>query len=144
MHEVVIVQVARHFHPRQMQLLVIGGTRQRRQDEEFEQIDRELALDDADVTLDRGRCIARKAQDVPRVCQRAHAMPCLQHRTVFGDLVLAFPRLLQRIRVDTFEADEHPIDPCAACLSDEPADLVRHRVHLRDDVDAQAFPLPAS
>jgi hypothetical protein len=49
---------------------VVRRARQRRQDEELEQIDRQLALDDADIALDRGRCVAREAQDISGIGSR--------------------------------------------------------------------------
>ena len=57
-----------------------------------------------------GRRVARKTEDVARVGQGPDAVPRLQHRAVFGDLVLALPRVLQRLRVDALQADEHAID----------------------------------
>ena len=80
-----------------------------------------------------------KAEDVARVGQRAHPVPRLQHRAVLGDLVLAFPRILERIGIDALQADEHAIDARPAGLFDEARNLVAHRVDLRDDPDAQAF-----
>ena len=114
---------------------MVGGAGQRREDEEFEQVDGQLALDDPDITLDRGGGIPWKAQDVSGVGQRAHCMPRLQHRTVFGDAVLTFPRVLERFRVDAFQPDEDTIDTRPAGFFDETRDLMRHRVDLSHDPD---------
>jgi hypothetical protein len=53
-YDVVSVEIAFHLHALEVELLVIGGTRQWCEDEEFEQVDGQLALDDADIALDRG------------------------------------------------------------------------------------------
>ena len=66
-------------------------------------------------------------------------MPRLQHRSILGNPILTFARFLQRFGIDAFHADENAIDAGAARLLDEAADLVRHRVDLRDDLDRQAF-----
>ena len=69
-HHVVAVQSGSIGTPREMELLVVGGAGQRRQDEELEEVDRQLALDDADVALDRLRRVAREAEDVAGVRER--------------------------------------------------------------------------
>ena len=80
-----------------------------------------------------------KAEDVAGVCERADAVPRLQHRAVLGDVVLAFPRLLQRIGVDALQADEHAVDPGARRLLDEAADLVASVSTWATIVNAQAL-----
>src|SRR5215813_2851283 len=66
-------------------------------------------------------------------------MPCLQHRAILGDAVLALARIFERIWVDVLQADEYAVDASAGSLLDKTADLVRHGVHLGDHVDLQAF-----
>src|SRR5215475_1656728 len=66
-------------------------------------------------------------------------MPCLQHRAILGDAVLALARIFERIRIDVLQTDEYAVDTSAGSLLDKTADLVRHRIHLGDDMDFQAF-----
>src|SRR5262245_30259139 len=129
-HDVIPVQVGLHWYARQMQLLVVRGAGQRRQDEELKQVDRQLFLDYADVALYRCGRVAGEAEDVTGVGQRADAVPRLQHRAVLRDAVLAFPRILQRLRVDVLHTDEHAVHSRARGLLDEASDLVRSGVDL--------------
>src|SRR5215813_14560474 len=66
-------------------------------------------------------------------------MPCLQHRAILGDAVLALARIFERIRIDVLQTDEYAVDTSAGSLLNKTADLVRHGVHLGDHVDLQAF-----
>src|SRR5262245_27319075 len=66
-------------------------------------------------------------------------MPCLQHRAILSDAVLALARIFERIRIDVLQTDEYAVDASAGSLFYKTADLVRHSVHLGDDVDLQAF-----
>ncbi len=86
----------------------------------------------------------RKPENVAGVGERTDGVPCLQHGAVFGDLILAFLRALERVGVDVLQTDEHAIDARAAGLLDEAAHLVRHGVDLRDDVECAALPARAS
>src|SRR5262245_58417791 len=66
-------------------------------------------------------------------------MPCLQHRAILSDAVLALARIFERIWVDVLQTDEYAVDASTGSLLDKTADLVRHSVHLGDHVDLQAF-----
>jgi len=69
---------------------VVFGTGKRRQHEQLEHVERQFALDDLDITQDGLLPIAGKSDDVPGASDGSVLMPLLQHRAVFGDLVLAF------------------------------------------------------
>src|SRR5258708_20474303 len=105
---------------------MISRARQGRENEELEQIDRELTLDDPDITLDRGGRIAREPQNVAGISQHTHTVPFLQHRAVLGNLVLAFPRPFQRIRINPLQTDKNPSDPFPAGLPDKTPNLLPH------------------
>ena len=64
---VVVVEVGVHPDALAVQGLVILRARQRRQIEELQQIDRQLALDDLDVALRSLRRVGREADDVAGV-----------------------------------------------------------------------------
>ena len=69
--------------------LVVLRARQRRQEEELEDVDRQLALDDLDVAQDRLLGVVGKAQNVAGIGDGAVLAPFLQHVAILGDLVLA-------------------------------------------------------
>ena len=77
--EVVLVEVGVHPDALLVQLLVVFRARQRRQHGEFEQVDRQLPLDDLDVALDRLRRVARQAHDEARIGDDAGLLPGLEH-----------------------------------------------------------------
>ena len=58
-----------------MQLLVVLRARQRREAEEFQDIDRQFLLDDLDVARDRFRRVGREAEDIAGISNDAMAPP---------------------------------------------------------------------
>ena len=86
--EVVLVQVGVHPDPLLEELLVVLGAGQRREEEELQEVDRQLLLDHLDVAADALRRVVREAEDVARIGDDADVLPRQQHLAVFGDLVL--------------------------------------------------------
>ena len=109
--------------------------RQRRQEEELEDVDRQLALDDLDVAEDRFLGVAGKAEDVAGEGEHAALVPLLEHVAIFGDLVLALVGGEQIVRIDVLEPDEDPIDAGARGLVDEVRDPVAQRVDLDGEIE---------
>ncbi len=118
---------------------MVLGTRQRRQAEELQHIDRQLALDDRDVAPDRFRRIVGEAEDVARIGDGADRLPGEQQLAVFGDLVLPLLGGDQRIGIDALHADEDAGYAGLAALLDEIRDLVAQRIDLDHQRDADAF-----
>jgi hypothetical protein len=124
-----------------MQLLVVLRARQRREAEEFQDIDRQCFLDDLDVARDRFRRVSREAEDVASVGDDAMAPPLQQHLAVFPDLVLALLGAEKRFRIDVLEPDEHEGCAGARCLLDEIRNPMAERIDLQDQLDAEFFAL---
>ena len=112
--EVVFVHVGVHPHPVLVERLVVGRTRQRRQNEKFEQIDRQFPLHGADVTGDAFRRVTRKAQDIGVMGDDPLGPPGEKHLAVFVHPILLLLGLQQIVWVDVFESDE---DALAAAFS---------------------------
>ena len=90
MLQVVAIHIRVQRDALEIHFLVILRARQRRQDEELQDIDRQLALDDLDVALDAFRSIAGKAQDIAgRVMTLTRARPATSSR-YSAMLVLTF------------------------------------------------------
>src|SRR3984957_12039036 len=142
MLEVVIVHVG--FHPRALEMkgLVVLGARQRREEKEFEDVNRQLALDRVDVAGDRFRRVGGEAQDVAGPGHDLGAPPHLQHLAIFPDLVLALLGAHQGFGVDVLEPDENRIAAGPRRLLDEVRDLVAERVDLEKEPDPEAVLLP--
>ena len=102
--EIVFVQVWVEVDARGVQLLMVLGARQRRQAEEFQDIDRQFLLDDLDVARDRFRRVGREAENVAGIGDDAMAPPRQQHLAVFPDLVLALLGAEERFRIDVLQA----------------------------------------
>ena len=134
MLQVVFVQVAVHRDAFGPHRLVVLGARQRRQDIEFQQIDRQLALDDLDVAPDRFRRLAGKAENVARIEKDALFLPGQHHLAVLGDLVLLLLGGGEIVGIDVLEAEEDARDAGFFRLLDETRNLVAHGV----DLDHQA------
>ena len=122
MMDVVFVEVGVHPHALLPERLVVFRTRQRRQHEQLEDVERQLLLDDLHVAQDRFARVAGEAEDVARPGRDAGLVPGLQHLAVFGDLVLALLGGQQVVRVDVLQPDEHAIDAGPARLVDEMRD----------------------
>ena len=136
---IVFVHVTVHRHPLAMKGLMILRPRQRCQAEEFHHVDRQLALDDADVAPDRFRRVIREAQDVTRIGDGAHSLPGEQQLAVFGDLVLPLLGRNQRIGIYAFDPDEDASHARLRAFFDEVWDLVAQRVDLDHQADANAL-----
>ena len=102
--------------PLDQQRLVILRAGQRRQEEEFQDVERQLALDDLDVAQDRFLGIAGKAKDVAGASDGAVGAPLLQHLAIFGDLVLPLLGGDQVVGIDVLQPDEDAARaaPCVA------------------------------
>ena len=133
--EIVFVEVGIHVDALAPQHLVVLGAGQRREEEELEHVERQLALDDLDVAPDRFRRVAGKAEDVAGIGEDALRLPGQQHLAVFGDLVLPLLGGDQVVRVDVLQPDEHARDAGALRLLDEVRDLVAERVHLDHEAE---------
>ena len=88
MVEVVLVHVGIHPDPLAATEPCGPPTRQRREEEELENIERQFALDDLDVAEDRFLGVAREAKNIAGISDGAVLAPLLQHLAIFGDLVL--------------------------------------------------------
>jgi len=100
MVQIELVEVAVHPDALLEELLMVLRAGQRRQDEEFEDVERQFLLDDLDVTQHRFARVAREAVDVARPARGAAGVPGLQHLAVFGDLVLALLGRHQVVGID--------------------------------------------
>ena len=118
---------------------MVLGAGQRRQAEEFQDIDRKLVLHDRDVAPDGFRGVVGKAEDVARIGDGADGLPGEEQLAVFGDLVLALLGGDQRVGIDALHADEHAGDAGLAALLDEVRDLVAQGVDLDHQGDLDAF-----
>src|SRR5678815_5636037 len=94
-------------------------SRKRREEEELQNIDRQLALDDPNVTQDRLLRIGWKAEDVAAPRINAPLVPRLKHGAILGDLVLLLVRREQIVRVDILQPNEDTSDPGAHRFVDE-------------------------
>ena len=139
MLEIVIVHVLLHPRALEMKDLVVLRSRQGREEEEFENVDRQFALDGVDVAGDRFGRVGRKAEDVARPGHHLGAPPRLQHVAIFPDLVLALLRAHQRFGIDVLEPDEHGVAAGPRRLLDEIRDLVAERVDLQQEPDLEAL-----
>ena len=82
--EVVFVVIGVHPGPLLPLRLVVLGTGQGRQKEEFKDVDWQFALDYFDVVQDRFLAVAGEAKNVAGESQRAVGAPLLQHLAVIG------------------------------------------------------------
>ena len=137
--QVVLVHVRVHPDAGFVQSLMIFGAGQRRQIEEFQQVNRQLFLNDADVAQDRCRRVAGEAENVAAVGDNSRLLPCQQHLAVFGNLVLPLLRTDQVVRIDVLQPDEDALDAGALGLLDEVRQPVAERVYLDDEAHLQAF-----
>src|SRR5215472_4232860 len=142
--EVVFVEVGGHPSAPLPQNLVVFGTGERRQHEQLEHVERQFPLDDLDIAQDGLPRIAGKSDDVPRASDSSVLMPLLQHRAVFGDLVLALLGRKEIIGIDVLQADKDAANAGLRCLLDEVRDPVAQRVHLDRKADLQTFADPQS
>ena len=142
MLDVVFVHVRVHRDPFEVKDLVILGAGKRGQAKEFEDVERQLLLDDVDVAGDRFGRVGRKTDDEARPGHHLLLSPGLQHDPVLPDLVLPLLRALERLRIDALEPDEHLVAAGPRRLLDEARNLVAERVDLKDELDRNALGLP--
>src|SRR6185312_8186605 len=124
------------------QLEVVLRSRQRRQAEELQQVNRQLPLDDVDVPQNGIDCIVRKAKDIPGVGDDARSLPGQQHRPVFSDPVLALFGARQIIRIDVLEPDEDAPHAGLGAFLYEIRQLVAERIDLNNEADMEILYLP--
>ena len=122
--------------------LVVLRSGQRRQEEEFQNIDRQFALDDLDIAQDRFLGVGGKAEDVAGIGDGAVVAPLLQHLAVFGDLVLPLLGGDQVVRIDVLQPDEDAPHAGLGRLLDEARDLVAERIDLDGEADVHALAVP--
>ena len=135
--EVIFVEVTIHPDALLQKHLVVFGAGKRREEEKFEEVERQLALDDLDVVKDRFLRIGRKAEDVARIGDGAVVAPFLQHLAIFGDLVLPLLGRDQIVGIDVLEPDEDAAHARFLRLLDEVRDLVAKRVDLDGEAEIQ-------
>ena len=117
MMEIVLAHIRVHPNALGGEHLVVLGAGQRRQEKEFQQVERQLTLDDFDVAADFFRGVLREAEDVARVGRGADVFPRLQHLAIFPDLVLPLLCRHQRVGIDVLEPDEYPVAAGAGATS---------------------------
>ena len=139
MVEIVFVEIG--IHPRAVlqQDLVVLRAGQRSQEEELEEVERQLALDDFDVAEDRFLGVARKAQDVAGIGGRAVLAPLLQHVAILGDLVLALLGRQQIVGIDVLKPDKDAPHAGLGRLLDEIGNAMAQRVDLDGEADIQSL-----
>ena len=140
--EVVFVHVGVHPDALGRERLVVLRSGQRRQEEKFENIDRQFALDDLDIAQDRFLAVGGEAENVAGIGDGAVVAPHLQHLAVFGDLVLPFLGGDQVVRVDVLEPDEGAPHAGFGRLLDEARNLVAERIDLDGEADVHALADP--
>jgi len=107
MAEVVLVKIAIHPNALAPEALVVLRTGQRSEKEEFENVDRQFALDDFNIAQDRLLTVTGEAEDIARADDCAVLAPFLQHGAIVGNLVLSLLGADQIVGVDVLEPDEH-------------------------------------
>src|SRR5271168_2853171 len=122
-----------------MQFLVVLRTRQRREAEEFENVDRQFLFDDVDIAGNRLGRVGRKAENIAGVGDDAVAPPSEQHFAVFPDLVLPLLGPHQRFRIDVFQSDEDEGAAGPSRLLDEMRNAMTKRVDLQDQPDLEVL-----
>ena len=135
--QIVFVEVGVHPDPLLQLHLVVLGSRQRRQKEKFEQVERQFAFDDLDVAQDRPLRVAWEAEDVAGAGDGAGVSPLLQHGAIFGDLVLVLLGSQQIVGIDVFEADEDAAHPGLGDLLNKVRNAVTQRVDLDREGELQ-------
>src|SRR5215831_18610551 len=108
---------------------------QRRQAEELNDVERQLVLNDGNVTPDGFRRVRRKAEYVARQRDNPLILPRQQHRAVFGDLVLPLLGGGEVVGVDVLETDEDAGHPSPLRFGDEVWDLMTQRIDLNHQTE---------
>jgi hypothetical protein len=76
--------------------------------------------------------VAGKSEDVSAVGDDAGLLPCEQHLTIVGDLVLPLLRTEKAVRIDVLQSDENAFHSCPFALLDEAGKLVTQGVNLNE------------
>ncbi len=116
---------------------MIFRARQRRQIEEFEDVDRQFLLDDLDVAGDRFRRIGRKTENVAGIGHDFLRPPRQKHLAIFPNLVLALLRSHQGFGVDVLKPEEDSRAAGARRFLDETGNAVTQRVDLQQEADVE-------
>jgi len=139
--DVVFVGIRVHPDATPIQILVVFGSGQWREDEEFQEVDWQLALDNRNIARDGLGGVRGESKDVAGVGKYFRALPRLQHAPILGYAILAFRCFSESFRVDAFEPDEHAIATRGGSFFDETRNLVAKRVDLHRKLDANTFTL---
>ena len=139
MLEIVLVHVGVHRDPFAVEDLVVLRAGQRGQEKEFEDVERQLLLDDLDVAGDRFGRVGRKTGDHARPGHNLLLSPGLQHHSVFPDLVLPLLRALEQFGIDALEPDEDLVAAGPRRLLDEARNPMAESVDLKDELDRNAL-----
>src|SRR6516162_8498339 len=139
--DVIGVEVLLHRNAPVPKCLMILGPGQRREAEEFDDVERQLLLYDRDVAPDAIGRIRRKAKNIPSERYDALRFPGEQHLAIFRDLVLAFLSHRKIVGIDVLQSYEHPGYACSFGLRDEAWDLVAKRIDLDHQTDWDAINL---
>src|SRR5262249_52622779 len=139
--EIVFVQIGIEIYARGMELLMVLGARQRREAEEFQDIDRQFLFDDLDIPRDRFRRVGRQDENVARISDASMPPPRQQHLAVFPDFVLPLLGAEERLRIDVLKPNEYERGAGARGLLDEIRNAMTERVDLQDQLDSEFFAL---
>src|ERR1700733_8280937 len=109
---------------------MILRARQRSEVKEFDNIERQFALENRNIPADRFHRVAWETKNVARKRHDAMVLPGQQHRAIFGDFVLPLLGGQQVIRIDILEPNKYPRYAGAFTFFDEVRDLVAECVYL--------------
>src|SRR6516225_5012685 len=135
--EIVFVHVGVHPDPLLPENLVVLRAGQGSKKKQFQNIERQLALDDLDIAQDRGPGITGEADDVTGTGDGAVTAPLLQHLPVVGNLVLALLGRNEVVRIDVLQPNEDTAHAGGGRLLDEIRDLVAKRIDLNGKADVR-------
>src|SRR6516164_10453393 len=139
--DVIGVEVLLHRNAPVPKCLMILGPGQRREAEEFDDVERQLLLYDRNVASDAVGRIRWKAKNIPGERYDALCFPGKQHLAIFRDLVLTFLGHRKIVGIDVLQSDEHPSYACSFRLRDEARDFVAKRVDLDHQTNGDAINL---
>src|ERR1700747_1592889 len=91
---------------------------------EFDDIERQFALENRNILSDGFRRVAWKAKNIARERHDALVLPGQQHLAILGNFVLSFLGAQQVVRINILKPYEHPGYAGALALLDEVRDLM--------------------
>src|ERR1700704_4849159 len=138
---VILIHIGVHWHALLPERFVVFRSRQWGENKEFEEIYRQLPLDDLDVSANRFWRVGCKAKDIAPVRNDTRLFPGEQHLAVLGDLVLTFLDSEQVCLIDILKANKNAVYACPPCLLDKVGNLVTKRVDLDHKPDIELFRL---